>query len=79
MTDWQPIETAPKDGSAISVIGGEYISEAANKKPLNFPLTVQYAPDGGGYSGCLWSHAIDHYYGIGCCPTHWMPLPKPPQ
>lgn len=64
--EWQPIETAPKDGTAILAyapdIGrGFYgVAQWAHSDP-DFPQTVP---------GWFWPFAIR--------PTHWMPLPPPP-
>lgn len=63
---WEPIETAPKDGTVIWVIqprnnwiGGYWQYECI-------------------WSVCCWYHG----YGDGFPepqPTHWMPLPEPPK
>jgi len=62
MTDWQPIETAPRDGSDIIVyrpkFDGDYI-------PI---VGVDYW-----FKGYTWGRSRRD-----CQPTHWMPLPKPP-
>jgi hypothetical protein len=72
MTDWQPIETAPKDGTLILVFVppsdysiGWYNTEKYNKNPRPF-----------------WGrHNANHSKTV--CrsrpPTHWMPLPEPPK
>lgn len=62
---WQPIETAPKDGTHITVFS-----------PHALPCTVHWFDGGwhlsvnqcGEYSAYVWG-----------LPTHWMPLPPPPQ
>ena len=61
---WQPIETAPKDGTWILV----YTPENEEFK--------------GGHSVATW--AMNTWIYDGMCPeewppTHWMPLPQPPQ
>lgn len=72
---WQPIETAPKDGTYILVFPGlwtdvtcsiaryDYDTHARNPKPF-------------------WKRVDD--MGLvsrsrSCQPTHWMPLPEPPE
>ena len=70
MTEWQPIETAPKDGTEILLyvenycVEGKFIQE--NK-----------------YSWCQQVIELSDnwitYNGEVVYPTHWMPLPKPPE
>ena len=65
--DWQPIETAPKDGTEILVwneVSGPYrtayqdrINEYEGRWPMGFCGRIG-----------VWFPS----------PTHWMPLPKPP-
>lgn len=70
MTSWQPIETAPKDGSDILVaIDGKcrvvHWHDSAyplHKRGLHFPWVCQ--------SG-------QNAY-LDTVPTHWQPLPEPP-
>lgn len=78
MTDnWQPIETAPKDGTWILV----YCPEDTNRghavmHTARWMDFYQSAPD--------WAHGpLDDYFGsyregLPSNPTHWMPLPAPP-
>ena len=77
MSEWQPITTAPKDGTAILLIRDSYQplvgcwhrsikprwieGEAFDKKCSN--------PD-------CWN---DYFKNTEYEPTHWMPLPKPPK
>lgn len=68
MMEWQPIETAPKDGTHI--LGyADTVEEMAviNCLPTwhddEWSLSVSCKP------------ASDNYFR----PTHWMPLPKPPK
>ena len=73
---WQPIETAPKDGTHVilwiegSAIEGQWDSQTRN--------------DGTSYGPGTWEVLILPSHGCGCCsnendpPTHWMPLPTPP-
>lgn len=71
MDKWQPIETAPKDGSCILVyLGGDV-----------FQARWSYYMNKNGY----WDMPFANLHGCGCCseetdqPTKWMPLYEPPQ
>lgn len=69
MHKWQPIETAPKDGTRILVINdrGIFVASWSEEGPDN----------------CLddfW-HVTNGKYWMdlrGMLPTHWMPLPSGP-
>lgn len=76
MSEWQPIETAPKDGTMIRV--------AYNDDLINFEDGVYWQSEGrhcllGSRAGALppgWTSSdvglpVDEV-------THWMPLPPPP-
>lgn len=74
MDGWQPIETAPKDGSAILIYGGTYSYSIYADEPFD------------GVSIARWyrfhwrgedRQAHDDWYSHN--PTHWQPLPNPPQ
>jgi hypothetical protein len=56
--DWQPIETAPKDGTAVLV-------GRAGRYPRVTPS--------------IWSEEMCKWLNMGDQPTHWLPLPPPPQ
>ena len=65
--DWQPIATAPRDGTRILVLAPDLggisyygVAQWAEKDEWR-PETV---------AGWFWSYATR--------PTHWMPLPPPP-
>lgn len=69
--EWRPIETAPKDGSSVVIYGDIDASEAI--------------PD---YAVCSWEPAaigqpagwvLDGHESVMFVPTHWMPLPSPPE
>lgn len=70
---WQPIETAPKDGSVIFVAhaGGTWM---ANYKPV---YQSGYRPDNPWFALLLNHNHIGKYPSL--VPTHWMPLPEPPK
>lgn len=73
---WQPIETAPNDGRFVLVCqwGGEpWVYE---HQQWQAPLTASYRgfhPNAPGKK--LWRDKSGHPV----YPTHWMPLPRPPQ
>jgi hypothetical protein len=69
MSNWQPIETAPKDGNRILVSGNTDIAttEFTNGRWVLSPI----AWDGDGETGGIAD--------LEFVPTHWMPLPEPPQ
>ena len=74
MSEWQPIETAPKDGTRVLVFGfGD-----------DFEV-VRWTPDAGLIAPGLpfnrtgaWKTSQDGWL-LPNEVTHWMPLPPPPQ
>tara|TARA_R110000824_G_C14847424_1_gene639740 strand:- start:75 stop:293 length:219 start_codon:yes stop_codon:yes gene_type:complete len=72
MTDWQDISTAPKDGTIVLLAGDGWIDAGAWVSELN----DSDDPDG----WTCWSVASWNYQEWSFArPTHWMPLPEPPQ
>ena len=64
--NWQPIETAPKDGTLVLLSG------------FGLPVWQGY------WVGQVGRHAINGWTRFNSVdmewkPTHWMPLPEPPQ
>jgi hypothetical protein len=67
---WQPIETAPKDGEKVLV--GRF----KRRCPWNGRIAVDWyrrPEDNAGFIG--WSRFNPQHWPA----THWMPLPKPPE
>ncbi len=73
--EWKPIETAPKDGTKID---------------LWYPHGIGRVIDSYWHSIQAWGRdeqiPADEgdpteiaFVTLGCEPTHWMPLPEPPQ
>lgn len=74
MSEWQPIETAPKC-ELILVFDGKEISTAR---------FVQVGPFEGNWiwTGCVqgeWTYRDEENWQIEPSPTYWMPLPEPPE
>ena len=63
MIDWQPIETAPRDGTEFLATNGEY----------RFITAWRPADCRSGFGSI---HSCCGYY-EDQKPTHWMPLPGP--
>lgn len=67
---WQPIETAPRDGTPILVFYGERIG--MDRYYVRYWDRGDWATDKEGW--------VDHWRQIRPeQPTHWMPLPMPPK
>ena len=82
MSEWQPIETAPKDGSYVLVFIPESIQSTAAPKPLiEMARWVteswdHWEPDGRDKMFRV-SEDCSHWSNYEPA-THWMPLPDPP-
>lgn len=80
---WQPIETAPKDGTNILVSAfhdnglGEIYEEGGKPDVVHWSPTTKRADDGAEIN---WVARGTRLRSSGAfSPTHWMPLPEPPQ
>jgi len=72
MSDWQPIETAPKDGTLVLTWSARLCCVARWKDYEREP----YKP----HPSYRWYGWIDGYDGEDIPdPTHWMPLPEAPK
>lgn len=71
MKDWQPIETAPKDGTVIDV----WVKDLKKNDGSGQRRThVWWSKNADRWSDD-WLH-VPRMFGVK--PTHWMPLPEPP-
>jgi hypothetical protein len=76
MSDWKPIETAPKDGTAVLLLcpgDRQCVASYGMNWPFNETWRI-YIPcmgQSGHSSDAVLHHDED-------MPTHWMPLPDPP-
>jgi hypothetical protein len=82
MSQWQPIETAPRDGTEVI---GCYVREWAPGRVTTYgPWTVAF--DGKKWRSSWHGNEVLNYmsdFGSDykepeCDPTHWMHLPHPP-
>lgn len=76
---WQPIETAPKDGTKVLIVNDEGAIDVAGyfEQWNESKEFVRTAKDGDVY------RTLREECGYWCtdtayCPTHWMPLPEAP-
>lgn len=65
MTSWQPIETAPKDGTEILLFVDAYVTGDTPQQVV------------GRWFRSGWQESYADEYAV-CEVTHWMPLPEPP-
>ncbi len=68
---WQPIETAPKDGRVILLYGELSVSTGGAVTPRKSSNEV--------YIGHWHTRWQTGNFAIWENPTHWMPLPEPPE
>lgn len=72
MSEWQPIESAPKDGTHVILLVDDVAIEG------------WYGPRWDGDTNPAWSYVRLSSHGCGCCgsddgePTAWIPLPGAP-
>jgi len=72
MMDWQPIETAPKDGTRVLL----YCAKASTQTKWRQGMqAVDYwrTRENAGFEG--WGKFNKSHFPA----THWMPLPEPPE
>lgn len=65
MSEWQPIETAPKGKTILAVVDGD-VRLVHWAKTSHVPI----------YGFCLADQGAEDF--DLCKPTHWMSLPDPP-
>lgn len=76
MSGWQPIETAPKDGSYILAIVQESDDRHMGRQAGRM-FCIRYESFGERFGGWAvypgYGGALDNAF------SHWMPLPPPPE
>lgn len=70
--EWQPIETAPKDGTWVFVGHALWQFPIIARWDMNHRVHVECWSD-------IDSLPIGYSAEYGHEPTHWMPLPEPPK
>lgn len=75
-TEWQPIETAPKNNDFV-LLFGEWTGEIFGEDEKNVICVGRYEPIHNEFN-FNWICYGSEYYTCRMNPTHWMPLPKPP-
>lgn len=72
MSEWQPIETAPKDGTHIDLwADGERLADCFWAEGEDY-----------GHDDCHWRQCYaeaSSSFQTAYDPSHWMPLPAPPK
>ena len=71
MSEWQPIETAPKDGTGVL---GYFPELKGYVAPQEF-IPMHWS----GWGGGIWCNSTSGHNLLSAKPTHWMPLPTPPE
>lgn len=72
--DWQPIETAPKDGTEIDVWAKN--ADGHQRRITDVCWSRMGDWDGTDFDG--WTGMYPERFCAKYEPTHWMPLPEPP-
>lgn len=77
MSEWKPISTAPEDGTfvllyaPIGICHGAFMEAVSDETSEEFPR--------GKPLGKRWFMGLTYHDAKAYNPTHWMPLPPPPQ
>lgn len=74
MAGWQPIETAPKDGTKVDIVAKVWLPAFDRFEYERFPDCWWTAGDSMVNRRAHWMNVSD-----GWRPTHWMPRPPLPQ
>ncbi len=72
---WQPIETAPKDGTKILAHCRPRYVETDEPMPISYVGVIWWREEKFKESQWKWRHTLNDSVAE---PTHWMPLPELP-
>lgn len=75
---WQPIETAPKDGQVVALFCPAWTATWSDRS-TEYPATYCCAKWKGTQWGLDQPGDLAQSDEVFPEPTHWMPLPKPPE
>lgn len=75
--EWQPIETAPKDGREIIVYGVRRGDWGYTDDESTW-TGARWSAGSYGFPGSWLESKARPNYSTGFTPTHWIPLPAPP-
>lgn len=78
VSEWKPIETAPKDGRPLLLFDPVYKVHVGSHAAESFARDVFDIDDVRHYipaSWSCWSNRSNDKFN----PTHWMPIPAPPE
>jgi hypothetical protein len=78
MSEWQPIETAPKDGTPILAYGEPHSGEPPFGVVRWIAETHEWWERVDAKTKKLVSEEAGYWDGAGILPSFWMPLPAPP-
>lgn len=70
---WQPIETAPKDGTRILIYQPDGQWKSRRDRRLEYIDVAYWHTPGNPEHPGFWTGGLTYR------PTHWMPLPEPPR
>lgn len=73
MAEWQPIETAPRNKKILLYVRHVDHKDEVHKK--GYVVIQALLPETYTSHGRLYMGDLACCFG---CPTHWMPIPKPP-
>jgi hypothetical protein len=73
MSDWQLIETAPKDGTKVDIWAKTWLPHSDSFTWQRFPNCSWDKGDTTTNRRAKWFGVYEDWW-----PTHWMPLPDPP-
>lgn len=72
MSEWQPIETAPKDGTPLLIFSPDSI-----KPNVFICIWTDWTDENDTVIEGNWTD-LGNEQEFGATPTHWQPLPDPP-